>query len=610
MKPIHSFHIPVMGTGFSIDTPVKVARYGISSVISLVDDVLIEDMRRHYCEQSGETYVPITKEEHDFRARRITEYLNLLNRIVQRQFEELKKSPFEPGSEITKYCELLPDNSPLKNLYLIMSRSKDPLAKEELQMAIRQSLRKGDINVNIMTKLDRPNFDKDGNELPAEYSDALAALRGFAKSELAASIIFSAGFNRRLYGYIEEFKDFYADVAGYIKKKITLKVSDFRSALTQGKFLAKKGIWVSEFRIESGLNCGGHAFASDGFLFGPIMEEFKNRRDELQVMLQGICNEALKAKSLAPFLVTPQMKITAQGGIGTAKEDKFLREFFQLDSTGWGTPFLLVPEVTNVEEDTLQKLASAGEQDVYLSDISPLGVPFHTLRKSSSELEKERRVLAGRPGSPCPKGYLVSNTEFTKLPICTASRQYQKLKLDQVSALNLEPRHFKRIFDSVVNKACICNDLGEGVMVIKKIGKEWVKRFGAVCPGPNIAYFSKIATLKEMVDHIYGRCNLLNETYRPNLFIKELNLYIEYLQKEVSKVLEPTQKQVEYFVEFKKNLLEGIEYYRLIIPKMLEESLEYRERMILELASYKKKLEELIDANRQMFAMDPAAVIS
>jgi hypothetical protein len=30
----HAFHIPVLGLGFSIDTPLKVARYGISSVIS------------------------------------------------------------------------------------------------------------------------------------------------------------------------------------------------------------------------------------------------------------------------------------------------------------------------------------------------------------------------------------------------------------------------------------------------------------------------------------------------------------------------------------------------------------------------------------------------
>ena len=46
MKKGHTFHIPVMGIGFSIDTPVKVAQYGISSVISLVDDNLIEEMRR------------------------------------------------------------------------------------------------------------------------------------------------------------------------------------------------------------------------------------------------------------------------------------------------------------------------------------------------------------------------------------------------------------------------------------------------------------------------------------------------------------------------------------------------------------------------------------
>ena len=36
----HQFHIPVMGTAFTIDTPLKVARFGISSVVSLCDDEL------------------------------------------------------------------------------------------------------------------------------------------------------------------------------------------------------------------------------------------------------------------------------------------------------------------------------------------------------------------------------------------------------------------------------------------------------------------------------------------------------------------------------------------------------------------------------------------
>src|SRR5580692_3192320 len=157
-KPIHTFHVPVMGTAFSIDTPVKVARYGIHSVISLVDDTLIEQMRKFYCEQEGEKYVPITKYDEDFRARRITEYLDLVNRIVQRQFAELKASSFEPGSEITKYFEMLADDSVLKAAWRHMLIQTDPKLKADLQKNLRESIQPGDINVNIMTKLDRDNY--------------------------------------------------------------------------------------------------------------------------------------------------------------------------------------------------------------------------------------------------------------------------------------------------------------------------------------------------------------------------------------------------------------------------------------------------------------------
>ena len=38
----HTFHIPVMGLGFTVDTPVKVAKYGISSVVSVIEDQLLE----------------------------------------------------------------------------------------------------------------------------------------------------------------------------------------------------------------------------------------------------------------------------------------------------------------------------------------------------------------------------------------------------------------------------------------------------------------------------------------------------------------------------------------------------------------------------------------
>ncbi len=601
-KPIHTFHVPVMGTAFSIDTPIKVARYGIHSVISLVDDTLIEQMRKFYCEKEGEAYTPITKYDEDFRARRITAYLDLVNAIVQRQFAQLKASAFEPGTEITKYFEMLPEDSVLKAAWRHMLSCSDPKFKADLQKTLRESIKPGDINVNIMTKLDRNNYDAQGALLPTEFSDALSALRGYAQSGLQSAIVFSAGINRRLYTYAEQFKDFYADAAGNIKKRIILKVTDFRSSIVQGKFFAKKGLWISEYRVESGLNCGGHAFASDGFLMGPILEEFRAKRQELIAELHKIYNEALKFKDKVTFAKPHEVKVTAQGGIGTYREDRFLRKHYGLNATGWATPFLLCPEVTNVDPITLEKLSKAGEKDLYLSDVSPLGVPFNSLLDSLSDIEKDQKVMRGRPGSACPKSHLVSNTEFTAQPICTASRQYQKLKIDQINTLNLDESEYKKLFDAIVIKACICHDLGQSALTKYAIPTK-VPGFTAVCPGPNLAYFSKIATLKEMADHIYGRISLLNDTPRPNMFIKELGMYVDYLKKDITKSLESMNEQkIKYFTEFKNNLLDGIEYYRKLFPQMMEESLEYRTKTLNDLEACNQRLLAMMKEFTPVFA--------
>ena len=72
-----------MGTGFTIDTPLNVAKYGISSVISLVDDLLIENLRKHYCGKYKKPYDAITNHDKDPRANRITEYLNLVNYVIK-----------------------------------------------------------------------------------------------------------------------------------------------------------------------------------------------------------------------------------------------------------------------------------------------------------------------------------------------------------------------------------------------------------------------------------------------------------------------------------------------------------------------------------------------
>jgi hypothetical protein len=70
----HTFHIPVMGTGHSVDTPIRVAPFGISSVISIVDDLLLEKIRKYYCETFDLPYKNIPRSAEDGRANRITEY--------------------------------------------------------------------------------------------------------------------------------------------------------------------------------------------------------------------------------------------------------------------------------------------------------------------------------------------------------------------------------------------------------------------------------------------------------------------------------------------------------------------------------------------------------
>jgi hypothetical protein len=588
---VHSFHIPVLGLAFSINTPLKVAKYGISSVVSLVDDVLVEDMRSYHCKEYDYTYVPIKKNEPDSRARRITAYLDLLDEIIKKQIESIKRSSLSEPSELTKYLEMLGENSSLKKLYYSWLKSDNESDKAIIEEKIKNRIEPGDINVNIMAKIDKTNFDHDGNPLASEQSDALAALRGFANSTVSSSVVISAGFNARLFSYISTFKDFLPDSNGDFVKSVILKVSDFRSAYVQGKFLAKKGIWISEFRVESGLNCGGHAFATDGYLLGPILEEFKTKRDDLREELYRLCLENWKTRSLDYIPYIPQQKLGVQGGIGTANEQKFLLDYYKVDSAGWGTPFLLVPEATNVDEYTCNELASATEKDLYLSGASPLGVPFNNLRNSLSEQQIKKRLNQNRPGSPCIKKFLVSNREFTKEPICTASRQYQHDKLLQISKDgNADLKSLETIFE----KACLCEDLSAPSYILTGM-KQKVASRTSICPGPNIAYFSEKYSLKQMVDHINGRTNLLNDTYRPNMFINELKMYIDYLAGEINKQKGDVGASFALFVNsFKTNLKGGIDYYKKLIPQIECETNKYLAKMKSELESMECRLAAIL----------------
>ncbi len=559
----HSFHIPVMGIAFTIDTPLKVAHFGIDSTISLVDDILLEKMRKMYCERFEIPYQEITENSIDFRAKRISSYLNLIKDLAEKKFEQLKDVTHGLSDGLKQYFDMLPNTSSLKKKFENVSLGihNPKLSKNFLD----SNLAMGNIEVNIMTKLDRENYRKKV-PLGQIYNDAHAALRGFAESNLNSSVVFSAGMNPRLYGYIEEFEDFYPDDFGFIKKKIILKVSDYRSAMIQGKFLAKKGLWVSEYRIESGLNCGGHAFATEGYLMGPILAEFRDRKKELVAEIHSILVKALiYKKRYVPQSPLP-IKISAQGGVGTAEEHNFLLEHYKLDSVGWGTPFLLVPEVTTVDDSTMEKLSKAKEQDLYLSNISPLGVPFNSLKGNTKDLEKRVNIEKGRPGSACPKKYVAMNKEFTNEGICKASRQYQHLKLKALDGMNLTPEKHQEAYDKIVEKSCACVGLGTAALLKYGLDTKAEGKGVSICPGPNMAYFSKITGLREMTQHIYGTSNLIERTDRPNMFIKELTIYIDYLKIKIEETRgSTTPRQLAYLTTFTNNLNDGISYYRTLL---------------------------------------------
>ena len=564
----HSFHIPVMGTSFTIDTPLKVAKYGITSAISIIDDDLVEKMRGHYCKLYNRSYEFITEKTLDHRAERIRKYLNLMNGLVEDKFLELKYAEFGENGEIDKYFEMLPDDSGLKQKYLEMMRTRSNADRYVMQEQLRRKIVKGAVDVNIMTKLDKINYDGKKQPLPVEYNDALAALRGFAKSELESTVVLSAGVNPSLYAYMSNFEDFYPDSSGTFKKRIALKVSDYRSALIQGMYLAKRGLWVSEYRIESGLNCGGHAFATEGYLLGPILEEFKVKRNELIQKTFAICKAALEKKDMTcpeqPF----SLDIIAQGGVGDVSEHNLLLDHYEVDGVGWGTPFLLVPEATNVDIDTMNILTKATEKDLYLSEKSPLGVPMNSVRGNSKDLERQRLISKNRPGSSCPKKYLALNREFTEKSICTASRQYQDLKIKELNSKGLKGKEYTTALESIEAKECLCAGLAASALVLNNINTKSDGSAVSVCPGPNLAYFSRVVSLREMVKHIYGKTNIIASDSRPHVFIKEAMLYVTYLKDELLKATGTQEvKKLRYFKSFKENLLHGINYYQQLFAE-------------------------------------------
>jgi hypothetical protein len=257
---------------------------------------------------------------------------------------------------------------------------------------------------------------------------------------------------------------------------------------------------------------------------------------------------------------------------------------------------MLVPEVMNLDDEHLKKLSEAKKSDVYLSDASPLNVLFWNIDNSAAELARKSRISKGHPGSPCVNKHAAMNTEYSEIPLCTAGIPYQKKKLAALVKENLPKALFERQKQFILDKACICHDLAGAAT--KTLGID-EKAFTALTPGPNIINFSKISSLKEMVDHIYGRINLITSEKREHMFIKELELYIEQFKAKfddisIGFIVNEDKKQL---LELGTNLLEGISYYKELSDKFTKETkesfLQNLNVLTLEIQAINKKVEVL-----------------
>src|SRR5690606_11315635 len=115
----------------------------------------------------------------------------------------------------------------------------------------------------------------------------------------------------------------------------------------------------------------------------------------------------------------------------------------------------------------------------------------------------------------CPKKFVALNKEFKEKGICVASREYQHLKIKELENENLALEAYQIKLNQITEKSCTCVGLGTSALLAYNLDTKVEGEGVSICPGPNMAYYSKIMSLKNITDHIYGRDNMITRTDRP-----------------------------------------------------------------------------------------------
>jgi hypothetical protein len=208
---------------------------------------------------------------------------------------------------------------------------------------------------------------------------------------------------------------------------------------------------------------------------------------------------------------------------------------------------------------------------------------------------KQKRIHDDKAGSSCPKKLLALSKEFGPQGICTASKKYQDVKLEelQTNKSHLTAEAFENAKAKITEKSCLCVGLANASYIENDIKIKGQDQGVVICPGPNMAYFDHEVSLLEMVQHIYGNTSILAANNRPNLFVKELKMYVDYLKNEIATLsVEIGAAQIKKWNTFKSNLFDGISYYEnMILAKPFSEQTLKNIQYLLHF--YKTELEEV-----------------
>ena len=106
-------------------------------------------------------------------AKRISAYLDVVHEIVQKKNGRNKTAAlFFKTTTSKNILELLPEDSMLKQKYNTLLKMKAGDERNDLEKDLTLNMKPGSIDVNIMVNVDRIHFNKIGDPLGEEFTDA------------------------------------------------------------------------------------------------------------------------------------------------------------------------------------------------------------------------------------------------------------------------------------------------------------------------------------------------------------------------------------------------------------------------------------------------------